>query len=47
MTKFKVYANGTFWGAFEAETEDQAIQAAADEHGTDGDTSGLIAEVAE
>ena len=34
MTNFAVFANGTFWGEFEAETEEEAIQAAADEHGT-------------
>ena len=34
MAKFKVYANGTFWGVFEADTAEEAIQKAADEHGT-------------
>lgn len=34
MAKFNVYANGEFWGTFEAETAEEAIQAAADEHGT-------------
>lgn len=34
MTKFRVYANGTFWGVFDAGTEAEAMQAAADEHGT-------------
>lgn len=34
MTTYKVYANGIFWGEFEGETAEEAIQAAADEHGT-------------
>ena len=34
MTKFEVYANGTFYGIWEAETADEAIQMAADEVGT-------------
>ena len=34
MAKFNVYANGEFWGVFEAETAEDAIQSAADEHGT-------------
>lgn len=32
--QFKVYANGTFWGIYEADTAEEAMQAAADEHGT-------------
>lgn len=53
MTTFNVYANGTFWGAYEAETADEAMQAAADEHGTvdvgqtHASTEGMTAEVAE
>jgi hypothetical protein len=43
MTTFAVFANGTFWGAFEAETAEAAIQMAADEHGTDGNTDGMTA----
>ena len=34
MTKFNIYANGTFWGEFEGNTAEDAIQRAADEHGT-------------
>jgi hypothetical protein len=34
MTTFAVYANDAFWGFFDGETEVEAIQAAADEHGT-------------
>lgn len=34
MTKFQVYANGEFWGEWEAETAEQAMQIAADEVGT-------------
>ena len=43
MTTFAVFANGTFWGAFEAESAEYAIKLAADQHGTDGDTSGMTA----
>jgi hypothetical protein len=42
-TDFAVFANGTFWGVFNAATADEAAQDAADEHGTDGDTNGLYA----
>ena len=34
MTTFAIFANGTFWGNFKADTADEAIQAAADELGT-------------
>lgn len=34
MTIYAVYANGVYWGTFEGETEDEAIQAAVEEHGT-------------
>lgn len=34
MTKFNIFANGTFWGTYEADSAEEAIQAAADEHGT-------------
>jgi len=53
VTKFNVFANGTFWGTWEAETAEQAIQAAADEHGTadvgeeHASTEGMTAEVAD
>ena len=43
MTDFAVFANGTFWGSFAADTESEAIQMAADEHGTDGNTEGMTA----
>ena len=43
MTNFAVFANGTFWGSFAADTEAEAIQMAADEHGTDGNTEGMTA----
>lgn len=33
-TTFAVFANGTFWGTFDADTAEDAIQTAADEHGT-------------
>lgn len=32
--KFEVFANGTSWGIYEADTAEEAIRAAADEHGT-------------
>lgn len=34
MMTFKVFANGTFWGEYEADTAEEAIQKAADGHGT-------------
>ena len=46
MTTYNIFANGIFWGTWEAETPEEAIQAAADEVGTDGNTKGLTAEVA-
>jgi len=53
MEKFNVYANGAFWGEFEAETAAAAIQKAADELGTidvgadHASTEGMTAEAAE
>ncbi len=44
MTSFKIFANGPFWGIWEAETADDAIKAAALDVGTDGNTYGLTAE---
>ena len=32
--KYAVYANGTFWGIWAADSEAEAIQMAADEGGT-------------
>lgn len=52
MEKFNVFANGTFWGEFEAATAEEAIQIAADEHGTidvgatHASTEGMTAELA-
>lgn len=43
MTTFAIFANDAFWGIFSAETADEAIQAAADEFGTDGNTDGMTA----
>lgn len=44
MTIYAVYANGTYWGVFEGEYEDEAIQAAVEEHGTaDVGTEGMEA----
>lgn len=53
MEKFNVFANGVFWGVFEAETADEAIREAADELGTadvgedHASTEGMTAEPAE
>lgn len=44
MTAFNIFANGTFWGVWEGETAEEAIQKAADEVGTDGNTEGMTAE---
>lgn len=44
MTTFAIFANGTFWGAVDGDTDAEAIQAAADEHGTDGNTGGMTAQ---
>lgn len=52
MTSFKIFANGTFWGTFEGETAEEAIQKAADELGTidvgqdHASTEGMTAEEA-
>lgn len=53
MAKYNVFANGTFWGEFEADTAEEAIQKAADEHGTvdvgevHASTEGMTAERAD
>lgn len=53
MSKFNVFANGVFWGTYEAETAEEAIQAAADENGTvdvgqdRASTEGMTAEAVE
>lgn len=47
MIAFNIFANGTFWGVWEGETAEEAIQKAAEEVGTDGNTEGLTAEAAE
>lgn len=50
MAKFNVSANGIFWGEFEGNTAEEAIQAAANEHGTtdvgqtQASTEGMTAE---
>ncbi len=41
--EYAVFANGTFWGIWTAETAEAACQQAADEVGTDGNTEGLTA----
>lgn len=45
MHSFSIFANGTFWGVFRASDAATAIQAAADEHGTDGNTDGMTAKL--
>lgn len=40
---FEVFANGEFWGHWDAETEEDACKLAADEAGTDGNTEGMTA----
>lgn len=47
MTTFNIFANGISWGKWEAETAEEAIQKAADEVGTEGNTDDLIAEEVE
>ena len=41
--EYAVFANGTFWGIWTAETAEAACQQAADDVGTDGNTEGLCA----
>ena len=43
MTSYHIFANGLFWGTWEAESAASAMQAASDEVGTDGNTDGLEA----
>lgn len=53
MSTYRIYANGTYWGDFEAESAEEAKQAAANEHGTvdvgqtEASTDGLTAVEAE
>lgn len=46
MTNYAVFANGAFWGTWDADTPEAACQMAADKVGTDGDTTGLEAKPA-
>ena len=39
--EYAVFANGTFWGIWAAESKEEACQKAADEVGTEGNTEGL------
>ena len=41
--QFAVFANGTFWGVWEADDAAAACQMAANEVGTEGNTDGLEA----
>jgi len=34
ISNYSVYASGIYWGDFAADTAEDAIQAAAEEHGT-------------
>jgi hypothetical protein len=53
MPEFNVYANGTFWGTWEADSAEEAMQKAADECGTvdvgqdHASTAGMTAEPVE
>jgi len=42
-TLYAVFADGTYWGSWSADTPEAATQMAADEIGTNGDTEGFIA----
>lgn len=44
--EYEIYANGVFWGTWRAETPQEAMQAAADQVGTDGNIEGLTAQIA-
>ena len=43
MTTFAIFANGTYWGAWDAETAAAAMAAAAADVGTEGNIDGLTA----
>ena len=43
MTDYAVFANGTFWGVWAAANEDDAIEMAANDVGTDGATDWIEA----
>ncbi|MCJ8334581.1 MAG: hypothetical protein MJH10_10110 [Epibacterium sp.] len=43
MPKYHVFAHDTFWGTWEADSEADAMQTAADDVGTEGNTKGLRA----
>ncbi|MBZ9576741.1 hypothetical protein [Modicisalibacter sp. MOD 31.J] len=42
-TLYAIFANGSYWGAWDAQTAEQAMKDAASEVGTDGDIKGLVA----
>jgi hypothetical protein len=42
-TKFAIFANGSYWGAWDASSADAAKHDAAEAIGTDGNTDGLTA----
>lgn len=51
-TTFAVFSHGTFWGTFEAQNAEDAMQIAANEHGTidvgqtQASTDGMTAKLA-
>ncbi|MCA0204276.1 MAG: hypothetical protein LCH92_08040 [Proteobacteria bacterium] len=43
MNSFAIFANGAYWGTWASIDAESAMQAAADEVGTEGNTDGLVA----
>ena len=45
MKTYAIFANGLYWGHWTASNADEAIRNAAEDTGTDGDTTGMTAQV--
>jgi hypothetical protein len=45
METYAIFANGLYWGRWTASNADEAIRNAAEDIGTDGDTTGMTAQV--
>jgi hypothetical protein len=45
MKTYAIFANGIYWGRWTASNADEAIRNAAEDTGTDGDTTGMTAQV--
>jgi hypothetical protein len=45
METYAIFANGIYWGRWTASNADAAIRNAAEDVGTDGDTTGMTAQV--